>query len=355
MRYYSLQLSNPKTGAVIVPSDDGFTTGTGPTFSSLYREPMTGRLLPDPGALNIELDIPVLQLAKPQGAFRVKLHGVGLRMLGQAANLAGLRFQLKAGMSPGLPLANPAQAGIIAEGVVFQSWGNWAGTDQTLDMLINPGPPGTTESIFDRNLSFFWPAGSSLYDAINAALDAALPEFKRQVFIDPRLTLNHDEAGWYATPSQWASYLLGITQPLGEQILGFSYPGVQVTATGDTIYVFDGTQKASILTQLNFEDLVGQPTWVGGTQISFQTVLRADIGVGNSIRFPPGIVPPYALTSLAAGAAATSPSVPLPAKSIFQGDFVVNEVHHFGTFRDPSGDAWITSFVATAVAPGSSS
>jgi len=347
------------TGASLVGSGEGFTTGTGPTFSSLYSDPFAGGALrPDPGALNIELDIPVLQLAKPQGAFRVKVHGVGLQMLGQAANLAGLRFQLKAGMSPGLPLANPAQAGIIAEGVVFQSWGNWAGTDQTLDMLINPGPPGTTDSIFDRNLSFFWPAGSSLYDAINAALDAALPEFKRQIFIDPSLTLNHDEAGWYATPSQWASYLLGITQPLGAQILGFNYPGVQVTVTGDTIFVFDGTQKASILTQLNFEDLVGQPTWVSGTQVSFQTVLRADIGIQNQVRFPPGIMLPYALTTPAAGATATTSSdFPLPAKSrsVFQGNFVIQDVHHLGNFRDPSGDAWITSFIAAAVAPGSAS
>ena len=349
MRYYSLTLSNPKSGASIVPSGEGFTTGTGPTFTSLYRDARTGQMLSDPGALQINFDFPVVPLATPQGGSLIKISGVGLKMIGQAANLAGMRFQLKAGMAPGLPLANPAQAGVIAEGNVFQGYGNWEGTEQTLDLIVNPGPPGTTDSIFNRHVSFFWPAGSSLHDAIDAALQAALPEFKREIFIDPRLVLSNDEAGYYGSPTQWAGYLLGITQPLGAKLLGFSYPGVQVMVTGDTIYVFDGAQQPSILRQLNFEDLIGQPTWLSGTQITFTTVMRADISILNRIRFPKGIVAPYAIMSPAAGAQPSSPNFPLPAKnrSIFQGDFLIQDVHHFGNFRDPDPTAWATVFVAT--------
>lgn len=356
MRYYSITLSD-SSGASIVPNGEGFGRGTGPTFTSLYRNTFTGQTLSDPGALQIDFDIPVYQLAKPQGGSRIKISGVGLKMIGQAANLAGMRFQLKAGMSAGLPLANPAQAGVIAEGNIFQGYGNWQGVDQTLDLIVNPAPPGSTDSIFDRKLSFFWPAGSSLYDAIDAALQAALPEFKRQIFIDPRIVLPNDEAGWYASPSQWASYIFGLTQPLGARLLGFNYSGVQIVATGDTIYVFDGTQQGSPTIQLNFEDLIGQPTWISGIQVSFSTVLRADIGLLNRVRFPAGIVTPYAITSPAAGAAASSPSFPLPAKnkSIFQGDFVIQEVHHFGNFRDPDASAWTTAFVATPAPAASSS
>ncbi|HZT01878.1 MAG TPA: hypothetical protein VFA39_06415 [Steroidobacteraceae bacterium] len=342
----------------LIPRGVGFQRGTGPTFSSLYRD-LSGRMQTDPGALHIEFDIPVTQLAQPQGGFLIKIYGVGLGMISQAANLSGMRFQLKAGMAPGLPLANPAQAGVIAEGNVFQAYGNWEGVNQTLNLIVNPGPPGTTDSIFDRKVSFFWPAGTSLYDAINAALQAALPEFKTEVFIDPRIVLPNDEAGYYATPSQWASYLLGVTQPLGAQILGFDYPGVKITATGDTIYVFDGTDTnnglSAVTVPINFEDLIGQPTWLLGTQISFKTVLRADIGVGNHIRFPQGIVAPYAILSPAAGAANTTPSVPLPAKSksVFQGEFVINEVHHFGSYREPDPSAWTSAFVASPAPPGS--
>lgn len=359
MRYYSLTISNPETGQSIVPNaQGGFSTGTGPTFSSLYRDRLTGQMRVDPGALQIDFDIPVIQLAKPQGAFRVKISGVGLQMIGQAANLSGLRFQLKAGMSPGLPLANPVQAGVIAEGNIFQAYGNWQGVNQTLDLLVNPGPPGTTDSIFDRKLSFFWPAGSSLHDAIDAALQAALPEFKRQIFIDPGILLPNDEAGWYATPAQWASYLLGVTQPLGEQLLGFGYPGVQISVTGDTIYVFDGTTATpgSVLKQLSFTDLIGQPTWLTGTQISFSTVLRADLGILNTVRFPKNTVALYSLQSAASGESPSSSSFPLPAKnkSIFQGDFIIQEVHHFGSFREPDANSWATAFVATPASAATS-
>lgn len=360
MRYYSLLISD-STGRSIVPDgDQGFTRGTGPTFSSLYKDQFTGRLTPDPGALQIEFDIPVTQLAKPQGAFRVKISGVGLKMISQSSNLTGMRFQLKAGMSPGLPLVNPAQAGVIAEGNVYQGYGNWQGTAQTLDLIVNPGPPGTSTSIYNRPISFHWPAGTSLHDAIDAALQAALPEFRRQIFIDPRLTLTNDEAGYYAAPNQWADYLLGLTQTLGSQLLGFSYPGVQIVATGDTVYVFDGTQQGSPTTTLNFEDLIGQPTWMAtnnGQRIAFQTVLRADIGVGNRIRFPvtangaPIIALPYALTT--PGVAV--PNTPARSSTTFQGEFVVTEVHHFGSYRDSDADAWTTAFTAVPAPPASSS
>jgi hypothetical protein len=306
---------------------------------------MTGQIVADPGALNIELDVPVTQLAKPQGAARLKIWGVGLPMLGQSSQLAGMNVQLSAGMSAGLPLANPAQAGVILRGVVFQAWGSWEGTNQTLDMLILPGPPGTTANIFDRSVSFSWPAGSSLADAINAALAAAMPEFKRQVFIDPRLVLPNDEHGYYANPSQWAGYILGITQPLGAQLLGFSYPGVKIVATGDTIYVFDGTQNGSSpVVPLQFQDFIGQPTWISGTEIQFNTVLRANIGVGNTVKFPTEILTPYALTSPAA--AVPGNSVPVNSKIAFQGTFTVTDVHHYGNFRDPDGLSWVTAFRA---------
>lgn len=357
MRYYSLTLSDPKTGASIVPDGkEGFTRavpGT-PTFSSLYRDPFLGRLLPDPGALDINFDIPVSQLGKPQGSFRIKIWGIGLKMISQAENLHGLRFELKAGMTqPGLPLANSAQAGVIAEGVVYEGWGNWEGVDQTLDLLINPGPPGTSESIYDRPISFSWPAGTPLYEAIDAALSAALPEFKTQIVIDSRLVLPNDEHGYYAKPSQWASYILGLTQPLGRQLLGFNYPGVQIVATGDTIYVFDGTQQGPKNVPLEFQDLIGQPTWLSGLQIQFNTVLRADIGLINTVKFPTGIVAPYTVLSAAAGATISVPALPLPAKnkSIFQGDFLINEVHHFGQFRSPDASAWRTAFRAAPAPP----
>lgn len=345
MRYYSLHITDPKTGQSIVPnSSGGFTRGTGATFSSIAKLPMTGQIVNDPGALNLELDIPVSQLAKPQGAARLKIWGVGLQSLGQASQLAGMNVQLSAGMRPGLPLANASQAGLILKGVIFQAWGNWETTNQTLDMTILPGAVGTTASIFDKPIAFSWPAGTLLADAILAALQAALPGFKYEIKIFGNLTLPNNEQGFYANPSQWAGYILGLTQPLGTQLLGFNYPGVQIVATGDTIYVFDGTQPGPKNVQLNFQDLIGQPTWSSGTEIQFNTVLRADIGVGNTVKFPAGILAPYALTSPAV--VAPGSATPVNSKIAFQGTFTVTEAHHMGNFRDPDGLSWVTAFTA---------
>jgi hypothetical protein len=36
----------------------------------------------------------------------------------------------------GLPLANPAQAGVILEDTIFQGYGNWIGVEQYLDLVF---------------------------------------------------------------------------------------------------------------------------------------------------------------------------------------------------------------------------
>jgi len=140
--------------------NQGFTRGTGPTFTSFVGG------ITDPGALQIDFDFPSYPFALSQGAQRIKISGVGLKMIGQAANLAGMNFSMKAGMAPGLPLANPAQAGLVLQGNIFQAYGNWQGVSQTLDLIVNPG---TKQSIFNVPVPFWWPAGSSLDDAIDAA------------------------------------------------------------------------------------------------------------------------------------------------------------------------------------------
>ncbi|MHB8817013.1 MAG: hypothetical protein ACYDAE_27630 [Steroidobacteraceae bacterium] len=345
MRYYSITISDPNSGESIVPDgQDGFTRGSGPTFTSLVN----GQT--DPGALQIDFDFPNYPFAQSQGAQRIKIYGVGLKMIGQAANLAGMNFSMKAGMAPGLPLANPAQAGLILQGNIFQAYGNWQGVDQTLDLVINPG---VKQSIFSIPVPFWWPAGSSLDDAIDAALSAAFPGFKTEVFIDSNLTLANDEAGYYQNFAQFAAYLKGITLKLGAQRIK-NYPGVDIAWNGDTISVFDGTSSggpSGIRIQLNFEDLIGQPTWIGPAQVNFKTVLRADISMGNKIGFPlapngsPAIVTPYALTSPAAAV----PNAPARSSTIFRGDFIVNEVHQFGSFREPDADSWATTFSAVPV------
>ena len=131
---------------------------------------MNGQTLP--GALNIEFDLPVYSFDAFEGQQFIRVWGVGLQMLGQAANLNGQNFQLYAGMQKGLPLANPAQAGLIAQGQVFQAFGNWEGVNQTLDLIINPGLAGPGQT---QNIAWNWTANTSLSGALSTTLNQAFP------------------------------------------------------------------------------------------------------------------------------------------------------------------------------------
>jgi hypothetical protein len=101
-----------------------------------------------------------------------------------------------------------------------------------------------------------------------------------------------------------------LTQPIGAKVTGNTdYPGVSLWIKGATIYAGDGTQPPAKSTQLNFWDLVGQPTWLDPTTISFKTILRADINIGDQIVFPSALSPPYTLVT----PAAAYPSAPARA------------------------------------------
>lgn len=335
MRYYELTCSDPQTGDIWKPnSTDGKLTKSagGSTFSSV----LNGKN--NPGALNIEFDLPNVVLANPQGQAIIRVWGVGLQMLGQAADLNGQNFVLRAGMGKGLPLANPAQAGVIVQGQIFQAFGNWQGTNQTLDLVCNPGA-----LLPDQNVSFTWKAGKTLASALFATLAQAFPTYKAKINISPSLVLASDEYGHYDTLADFADYISQISKMVGGKAVGPDYPGVDFHIAGDTITVTDQTTPPKLV-QLAFQDLIGQPTWIGATAISFKTVLRADISVGDQVQFPQGVVLPYALTS----AKAAIPNAPSRSKIAFQGKFVINEVHYFANFRQPDADSWNTSFTAVS-------
>ncbi len=337
MRYYDLRIYDAATGRVwSVAADGSFTLGNAQTsFTSLLPN---GNF--NPGALNVELDVPVIPFDTPQGKGSVRVWGVPLRALGQAANLNGATFSLKGGMSAGLPLAKPQQAGLIVKGQVFQAFGNWQGVNQTLDLVLYPG--AAAEQL---DLSFHWRAGTPLSVALAATFTQAFPGFSQSIAISPNLILPNDESGHYTTFPQFAKYIKRITLAFGQRAFGASYRGVSMTIAGTTIKAFDGLGTSrSIVKALAFEDIIGQPTWINPTTVNFKTVMRADIAVGSEISFPTGIVSPYALTT----AAAAYPNAPARSKTVFQGKFEVVEVHHFGNFRQADADSWVTTFNAVA-------
>ena len=335
MRYYSIIISDPVSGQVYQPDPNGggFVKGkAGPTFTSYAN----GQTIP--GALNIELDMPVVAFDSPQGNGLVRVWGVGLQMIGQASDLSGANITISAGMQKGLPLANPAQAGIIVQGSVYQAFGNWQGINQTLDLVVQ-----CSSLAPDNGIAFNWESGTPLQSALSTTLSQAFPNYKQDIKVGGNLQTPNDSAqiGTYRSLGQFCSYLRGISQKAGQPVYGDQYPGVLVTIVGNTIKVYDGTQQQTPV-KLAFQDLIGQPTWINPATVNFKTVLRSDIAVGSTIQFPQGIVAPFALTS----AAAAAPNSPARNKTVFQGVFSVVEVHHFANSRQPDADSWNSTFSA---------
>jgi hypothetical protein len=247
---------------------------------------------PNPAALDVEFDLYVAPYGIPDGppgnSF-VRVWGVDLPTLATARQFAGnplgnpatppMFFSVKGGMGKGLPLANPAQAGPLIAGQVWQSSGNWSGTDQTLDLLLN-----AAMASFDRpaNIILNWTQGQPLGPALQSALSIAFPKAKIVVSISANLVAPANITHFAGTLTELAQFLTDYTQALQ----GAGSLGVQITALGTTIKAFDGTTPPTP-TQIAFADLIGQPTWQDVNHLWFQTVMRSDIQVGNTVKMPP--------------------------------------------------------------------
>lgn len=339
MRYYDISLIQPSSGRVLTLSPKGgFALGgtTGSTFSSL-----TANGANNPAALDVEIDMPIYPWHTPQGGSYIRVWGIPIQALSQSWNLSGYNFSLNGGMSKGLPLANPAQAGLLASGTIFQGFGNWEGTDQTIDLIVNPG--GTDNN---QNIIWNWKKGTQISAALAQTFAQAFPQYKAVINVG-NIVLPGDDVAIYQSLSTFAQHVNDITVRYGTPTYGQHYPGVCITITGNTINAFDATVPTKV-TQLNFQDFVGQPTWIEALTINFKTVLRADLQVGSFIKFPPEVISPYVLTT----DAAAFPNSPARNRSIFQGLFFLTEVHHFARFRQADAQSWVTAFRASPALGG---
>jgi len=297
----------------------------------------------DPNALDVEIDIFAFNYATAAGGGMdvksfVRIYGVPLSVVSQAQNLNGQPVAIYGGMQKGLPLATAAanQAGLLAKGTIYPAVGNWIGTDTTLDLILAP-PSGTNYK--PVNIASPWKAGQNLADVLQAALSTAFPSATLKINISNKLTLQNDQPFVYGTLQQIAQFARSISQ----KILGTSnYLGVQISQNGDTISVYDGTAAAPAGKPIAFQDMIGQPTWLGFTS-NFKTVMRADISVSDLITMPKAIQ------------VVTPQAALLPRNTVsFAGNYRVQQVRHVGRFRQPDAASWCTVF-DVASNPGGSS
>lgn len=330
MRYYDITITNPKTGEEIKPSSLG---GLG--ITSLLPNGQT-----NPAALNIELNCPIAFYAQPAGGTFLRIWGLGVRDISSALDLNGMFITVSAGMAQGLPLANPRQRGVIVKGQIQQAFGNWIGTDMTVDLLLTP-PTGSPDS--PKNYILNWRAGVPLSIALGQTFATALPNLKQNIAISPNLILAHDEVGYYASLEQFAD----IVNTLSCSIIGGdTYPGVQISVTADTVTAWDGTTKPDPkdIKEIAFQDLFGQPTWGDHQTITFKTAMRGDINLCDTIKLPRNAGPGTRITTEAA-------QTRYGGQTTFNGNFLVVAMAHFGNYRQPDAFSWNTTFWATPAQP----
>ena len=98
----------------------------------------------DPNALNVELDLPVAPDHLPKSGAWARVWGIPLQTLLNAKSFNSQPIYVYGGMQKGLPLANPAQSGLLVQGFIFQAFGNWIDvTQQSLDLVIMAGSGST--------------------------------------------------------------------------------------------------------------------------------------------------------------------------------------------------------------------
>lgn len=394
VRYYQITLVDPATNRVLVPNTD--PNGTAFKFSSNPNDSTWSSLNAganpqtvggaNPAALLVELDVTATPLHAPDSTAKpfIRIYGIPLAMVAQAADLNGMFVSIYGGMSKGLPLANPNQSGLLAAGQVLQSVGEWTGTDMSLTLYIAAGGSSADYSNASggasamqpvtastpANLVFTWVQGQSLSTAIAQCLSTAFPQISIQMRIAEELVwasgvpktaffqnvqqfaqfVNETSRSVLAGPSPASTVYAPNANP--------SYTGVMITLEGGIFCVVDATTQTNPI-QIEFTDLIGQPNWAAPGKVQVTTVLRADVGVGDFIKLPDTIGTTAAFHSPNGGAspfAIGNPSAsPFKANSAFQGVALITKTRHVGNSRAPAGTAWVTTLECVFQQPSTSS
>jgi hypothetical protein len=286
----------------------------------------------DMGALHVEIDIFAAIYATPVGSSYVRIWGVPLTLIAQGKDFNGKRIKVYGGMQKGLPLANPRQAGLLATGIVNQGFGNWSGTNQSLDLVMRAADGTAAEP---KNIVLDWRKNTQISAALQSTLSYAFPGRALAINISASLVQGRDETGYWETLPQFATWLKAKTRAMK----GGDYAGVDIAAVGDSIRAYDATSSANPL-EVQFNDMIGQPTWIDPATVQVTCVMRADVGVGDYIHLPRAQVTttPQSLSQFRDA-------------SVFQGAFLVKQVRHVGAYRQPDAAAWVTVIDANP-APG---
>lgn len=342
MRYYSLTIKD-KDGKLWTPPSFSADMLGGASYASFVKGtsflPAAAGGRTFPAAWDIELDVPAIGSATPQGFAMVTVWGVSIQEIAQAQNLVGKNMEIAVGFQKGLPLAKPEQAGTIFEGMILQCFGNWIGSNMTLDFVVVPGPAtpsqiggqGFVERA--RNFTLSWEGGKPLGPALKKCLETAFPGYTVNDTTSDKIVRPQKDTitGPYSTLGSLASDVRQMSLDIVDPNRTTGYPGVTIIISGKTITVADSPQGDAV--DIAFEDLIGQPTWIENPRIQIKTAMRGDLRVLQPFNLPKNNV------SINTAAAASSI---VNQRLTFQGGFQIVSMRHVGAYRNPAADAWVT-------------
>ncbi len=291
----------------------------------------------DPGALNVEFDMLVYPMHSNMGGSTAIVEGVPLSDLIQSKQyadsvpFAGMIFQIKGGMGKGLDLVNPKQQGVLFRGYVFQSFGNWEGTEMNLDFVLAPAPFTVSNP---GNIVFSWKSGSPILSAIETTLATAFPGVPVKSNLSQNLVFGYDEAHFCSTLGGFGRYIMDLTK--GKS--GSGYPGISIGVTKGTIVIYDYAPSSSLYTQLVMTDFIGQPTWIDVDVMQSTMVMRGDLGLNSLVKMPAEFQSLPGLVNIQTAAIASTQKY----QTTFKGLFQVTSLRHIGNFRSSSGREWAT-------------
>lgn len=241
-----------------------------------------------------------------------------------AKNFAGI--QISAGMSKGLPFANPKQQGILIKGSIGQAFANWQGNEVTLDLVIIPliGSPSNA-----LNIPFNWQKQQTLEAAVRQSLQVAFPQQKITGAFSPDLVYPENQAAIYYDIEELATYVYNTSKSI---IPRNDYLGATITQTANGIILNDGTVPNQKVFNIDYTDFIGNTTWLNVATIQAKLVMRGDLAINDKVQFPDTFPQTNAINSFSQ----------YRNKLSQPGQFVINQIRHVGSNRQTSADNWVT-------------
>lgn len=206
----------------------------------------------------------------------------------------------------------------------------------TLNIMLNPSSYTMDEP---GNFMLVWRAGQSLNDALTSMFSIVYPGMPVSINIGSNIVNDYDFIHRASTLEGIASILHDFTDSQ------FGQPVTHTIQCGKLV-VFDSTYQPAPI-EIEFTDLVGQPTWIQKKTMQMKTVMRGDLQIGSIITMPKGFSNAPGLVTTQGASYPSS----IKYKSAFQNNFQIVEIRHVGEYRSPDGAAWASTFNCLSNAP----